>query len=107
MRIHQWGGTVLMEQCTHATAAYGQLVVEGDLIGICISSGQDPPDDMYLDGFPSKFNRVDYFSTSEADHDAPTGDQIVVWNWKADTLTTVSIPQDDFAPLGVSALTHI
>ncbi|GJJ07069.1 hypothetical protein Clacol_001268 [Clathrus columnatus] len=101
LRIHNWDGTITNETTTHAQAAYGRLVVQGDMIGVSISSGEESDPEFGLDGFPPATSRVDYDygARDRAQFDAPFGDEIVVWNWKIGSVNHVKIPQDEMAPL--------
>lgn len=42
LRIHNWDGSSSKETSTHAVAVYNRLVIREDLIGICVSSGEEP-----------------------------------------------------------------
>lgn len=93
----------MKETSTHAAAAYNRLVVQGNLIGICISSGEESDVELELDGFPPATCRVDYsgYDHTRTEYDAPFGDEIVVWNWRTGLLDHVKIPQDPNAPMRV------
>lgn len=101
LRVHDWDGSIVRETSTHAKAAYGRLVLQEDLVGVCISTGEETDEEIDFEGFPYASARVDYnfVNPTVIQYDAPYGDSIFVWNWKTGTSRHTKIPQDQDFPL--------
>ena len=91
---------MLSEQSTDAQAAYGDLVVHGPWVALCINSGQA------IDEEPPVVNnirfRIDYVDYADLAHfkDA-VADEIWLWNTADNATKHVKIPQVDDTPIAV------
>ena len=92
---------MLSEQSTAAQAAYGDLVVHGPWVALCINSGQA------VDEQPPVVNnihyRIDYSENTDLSHFKKdvVADEIWSWNTADNATRHVKIPQIPYAPMMV------
>ncbi|KAF9559711.1 hypothetical protein CPC08DRAFT_708585 [Agrocybe pediades] len=93
-RLHARDGSVLKQQSGKASAPFGQLTVQGDLIAICVSSGDEPEDEPeYFASDAITQHRTDYTNFSKTRPMPGYPDSILAWNIEKDILHEVYVPQ--------------
>ncbi|PPR04930.1 hypothetical protein CVT24_007311 [Panaeolus cyanescens] len=97
VRHHSPDGTQLGEESVEAEAAYGNLVVHGAWVALCIASGEESDDIIPTD----KRFRIDW--SIDADTSAfpmsQVADEIWMWNVDDGSSERVKIPQNPDAPM--------
>jgi len=101
LRLHARDGSVLKQQSIEASAAFGQLIVHGDIVAICVSSGEEPEDEPEYFASDSILQyRADFTSMIRTRPRPGYPDTILAWNLQSDVLHQVPIPQhEDFLML--------
>lgn len=96
-------GTLLSEQSVDAQAAYGDLVVHGPWVALCINSGQVAEDEE-LPVMANIHSRIDYSDSADLSRFKMDliADEIWLWNTVDNTTKHVKIPQIPYAPMLVT-----